>query len=400
MITTPDFMSQNFLKDHTKKIMDFYHPKCVDPEGGFFHAYTTNGEKITPEIKQLVSSARFVINYARMARINNDDSFLEQCRHGLEYIKSVHWSSEKNKYHWVIVHGNSVVPNDFFYGWAFVLLAYAEALQSGLSEYKNDLYMIYHAMNEKYWLPEYSLYADEYGADGQCDSYRGQNCNMHAVEASLSCYAATSDSQFLDRAYLVANRIINELPDPNKPLIWEHYNQNWEPDWEYNKDKPDDMLRPWGYQPGHLTEWAKFLLIMHQYKPESWMVERAEYLFTQGVSNGWDHEYGGLVYSFNHEGQPSCDQKFYWVQAESFAAAYLAAVTGKKYYLEEYQRIWAYAWEHLVDHEYGAWHHKLTREGELMSEVKSPLGKTDYHTLGACYDVLNALKLSEQMFKD
>ena len=56
-----------------------------------------------------------------------------------------------------------------------------------------------------------------------------------------------------------------------------------------------------------------------------------------------------------------------------------------------YERIWAYAWQHFVDHEHGAWWRILTPDNRKISDEKSPAGKTDYHTMGACYDVLRAL---------
>jgi mannose/cellobiose epimerase-like protein (N-acyl-D-glucosamine 2-epimerase family) len=45
----------------------------------------------------------------------------------------------------------------------------------------------------------------------------------------------------------------------------------------------------------------------------------------------------------------------------------------------------------LVDHEFGAWYRILTRDNRKYSDEKSPAGKTDYHTMGACYEVLNVL---------
>ena len=45
----------------------------------------------------------------------------------------------------------------------------------------------------------------------------------------------------------------------------------------------------------------------------------------------------------------------------------------------------------MVDHEYGAWFRILDHRNEKYSDEKSPAGKTDYHTMGACYEVLNAV---------
>jgi mannose/cellobiose epimerase-like protein (N-acyl-D-glucosamine 2-epimerase family) len=44
-----------------------------------------------------------------------------------------------------------------------------------------------------------------------------------------------------------------------------------------------------------------------------------------------------------------------------------------------------------VDHTHGAWYRILRANNSKISNEKSPAGKVDYHTMGACYDVLDAL---------
>jgi mannose/cellobiose epimerase-like protein (N-acyl-D-glucosamine 2-epimerase family) len=67
------------------------------------------------------------------------------------------------------------------------------------------------------------------------------------------------------------------------------------------------------------------------------------------------------------------------------------AVQDAPAYWAWYDRIWAYSWQHFVDHRYGAWYRILTRDNRKYSDEKSPAGKTDYHTMGACYEVLNVV---------
>ena len=69
----------------------------------------------------------------------------------------------------------------------------------------------------------------------------------------------------------------------------------------------------------------------------------------------------------------------------------LALRTGDAVYWTWYERIWAYAWQHFVDHEHGAWYRVLTQSNGKVDDNKSPAGKVDYHTMGACYDVLRGL---------
>ena len=89
---------------------------------------------------------------------------------------------------------------------------------------------------------------------------------------------------------------------------------------------------------------------------------------------------------------PDTDMKKVLDQAESIAAAALLAKrTGKKIYWDWFNRIWSYSWKHMVDHEYGAWFRILDSDNNKYDNLKSPAGKTDYHTMGACYEVLNSL---------
>ena len=80
------------------------------------------------------------------------------------------------------------------------------------------------------------------------------------------------------------------------------------------------------------------------------------------------------------------------MQAEALAAAALLAErSGEARYWEHYEALWRYSWTHFIDHEHGAWWRLLDRRNHKYSDDKSPAGKVDYHTMGACYEVLNVL---------
>ena len=108
---------------------------------------------------------------------------------------------------------------------------------------------------------KYSAYADELSPDLKIlNPYRGQNANMHTVEALIAAYEILKEKKYLDRANLIAQQFAVNLASQSQNQIWEHYDSSWKIDWEYNKDKPDDAYRPWGFQPGHQVEWSKLLL--------------------------------------------------------------------------------------------------------------------------------------------
>ena len=393
-IANPDFRDRNFLIEHIKDTMAFYHPACIDRDkGGFYQYFRDDGSIYDAESRHLVSSTRFVFNYAMAGMFFDNDEYRGLVRHGLTFLRECHRQTRTGGYAWTL---NGTAPEDctnHCYGLAFVMLAYATALKVDVSQARAWLAETFDLMETHFWSPDDGLYRDEISADWQkVSDYRGQNANMHSCEALIVAYEATGDNSYLDRAFMLAENICVRQAATANGLIWEHYDKNWNPDWDYNRDNPRHLFRPWGFQPGHLTEWAKLLLILRRYREQPWLLPTARQLFDAALDIAWDSEYGGIVYGFAPD-RTVCDgDKYFWVQAESFAAAALLAdATGDGKYWDWYQRIWSYAWNHMVDHQYGAWFRILDRRNRKYDEFKSPAGKTDYHTMGACYEVLNVL---------
>lgn len=392
----PDFRSAEFLKSHIDSILKFYEPNVKDPAGGYRQNYFDDGRTFDDAHKQLVSSCRMVFNFATASTLFPEHpDYSQLTEHGLAFVREHHWQNERQGYAWVLDGDRPVDETNHCYGMAFVLLMYATALKCGDESARADVYHTYELMEKHFWRPEERLYADEISPDWQSVSpYRGQNANMHACEAMILAYEATEDTQFLDRAYTLAETVAIRQADQSDGLVWEHYTPTLAPDWDYNRDDPKNLYRPWGFQPGHQTEWSKLLLMLNRYRPESWMVERAESLFQRAVDAAWDDTHGGLFYGFAPDGRICDNDKYFWVQAESFAAAaLLATVTGKKEYWRWYDRLWDYCWQHFVDHRHGAWYRILNADNSKLTDRKSEAGaKCDYHTLGACALVLDLVE--------
>ena len=83
---------------------------------------------------------------------------------------------------------------------------------------------------------------------------------------------------------------------------------------------------------------------------------RAIELFEDAVEMGWDEKNQGLFYGFAPNGDVCDSDKYFWVQAESIAAAALLANRTKiKIIGIGMNRIWDFSWKHMIDHKYGAW---------------------------------------------
>jgi mannose/cellobiose epimerase-like protein (N-acyl-D-glucosamine 2-epimerase family) len=394
----PDFRDPRFLLDHVRHTMAFYHPRAIDPRGGFYHFYRDDGTVYDTQTRHLVSSTRFVFNYAMAYRHFGDAAYLAAARHGLAFLRERHRQPATGGYAWLLDGTRVADATNHCYGLAFVLLACSHAAMAGAGEAHPWIGETFELMEQRFWSPAAQLYADEASPDWSVLSpYRGQNANMHSCEALLAAFEATGETRYLARAATLAHHITVRQAALAQGLVWEHYHANWSVDWAYNREDKTNIFRPWGYQPGHLTEWAKLLLILERHAaklavPLDWLAPRAAELFDAALAKAWDGRHGGIAYGFAPDGSVCDADKYFWVQAESLAAAALLGQrTGRREYWDWYERIWAYSWAHFVDHQHGAWYRILTSDNRKYSDEKSPAGKTDYHTMGACYEVLNVL---------
>ena len=213
------------------------------------------------------------------------------------------------------------------YAFAFVTSAYALALSCGVESARAPLAEACAVWTARLWEPAASLYADVASADwASVDSYRGNNANMHACEAHILAWDATRDPAHLARAAAIAEAMCQRqaarcahITGGRGPLVYEHFTSDWAaPDVEFHRsgDGVRDRFRPWGFQPGHLAQWAKLLLWLDAREaaaaaaaagssapPPSptWRLAAARALFDGAWEAAWDSgkgRGGGLVYGF------------------------------------------------------------------------------------------------------
>ena len=392
--TIPDFRAPDFLLGEMRRIVAFYHPGCLNPAGGFFNTFNDDGSVGEREVQHLVSTARFVINFAIGARVLGRPELAAAAAHGLAALDRLHRDPVHGGFVWLLRGG---VPEDatkHAYGHAFVLLACAEAMQSGLADAARLLAETFDVLERHFWSAGDGLYRDEFDAAFTAAApYRGQNANMHMTEALLAAYEATREARYLDRAALLARRICVDLADAAGGLVWEHYHADWSVDWDYNRDNPQHLFRPYGYLPGHLVEWAKLLLWLESHRAEPWALPRARHFYATVLARAADLAYGGLHYSFAPDGTLLDPDKYFWVMNEACAAAAALAVrTGEEKFWQDYDRLWTYCWNHFIDHRHGGWYRLLAADGTRRETIKSPPAKTDYHPFCACHSVLRLLR--------
>src|ERR1700746_35506 len=209
---SPDFRNRDFLLDHVRQTMAFYHPRAIDARGGFYHFFKDDGTIYDAVTRHLVSSTRFVFNYSEAYRHFGQQEYFEAVKHGVDFLRNIHCNPKTGGYGWVLrfFEGKAEIEDatNHCYGLAFVLLAYSHAFRADLAAAKEYLKETFDLLEQRFWSEEHGLYADEATGDwGTLSPYRGQNANMHSCEALIAAFEATGEVYYLKRAYLIACNI-------------------------------------------------------------------------------------------------------------------------------------------------------------------------------------------------
>lgn len=283
-----------------------------------------------------------------------------------------------------------ILPTKQCYAHAFVILAGCSASlvgAAGAKELLNDALAVY---DEKFWDEEQGLAVDTWNTEfTELDPYRGINANMHTVEAFLAAADTLGEDRYCVRAGRIIDHVVGWARD-NDYRIPEHFHEDWTPDLEKNRDKPDDPFKPYGATPGHGIEWARLIV---QWASSTYGVDSAEaapYLETAGklyrraVADAWNVDGArGIVYTTDWQGRPVVHDRMHWTLAEAInTSAVLYRVTGDAGYADDYSEFMEYLDEVVLDHSCGSWYHQLDEHNQMMTTVWP--GKSDiYHALQA-----------------
>lgn len=308
------------------------------------------------------------------------------CRHGLAALDGA--LRDRTHGGWfTVVRGTEVLDETKnAYETAFVVLCSSAALTAGVDEARPLLDEALRILDSQFWSEADGLSADAANQDfSALDPYRGANANMHLTEAYLAAGDALGDPRYHSRALTIATRLIDGHARRHAWRLPEHYDTHWHPLLDHHRDEPRHPRQPYGITPGHLLEWSRLLVCLEHSldTPPQWLLDASVQLFDRGMSDGWDDELGGVIYTVDHDGRPLVTDRLHWVTAEAIgAAATLALRTGEPRFDDWYRRLWDWTEHHLLDRRQGSWHHELDEEGRPTARTWS--GKPDvYHPLQA-----------------
>jgi sulfoquinovose isomerase len=375
-----------WLRHEQDRLLSFHESHALGSRIGFA-PLDQHGQPESEQPRQLYATARLVHCFA-LAHMLGRPGARTIAEHGLAAILGPFSAGPgRGWYTSLTPSGEPLDTTRSAYDHAFVILAASSAAQADLPGARQLLAAADQIVTERFWIEQDGAVVDSLDDSWRIlePNYRGQNANMHLVEAYTSAFELTGEERYQQRAERIADRIVHR---DGRTLNWrvpEHYDQTWTVQPDFNIDKPADPFRPHGSLVGHWFEWARLILQLDALPGSAipWAQEAAADLFAAGIRDGWDAERGGFVYSIDFAGRHVNTDRMHWVIAEALGAAvYLWRATKDPSYDSWYRVCWDYTAITLRDLHGGSWWHQVDSDGHPMTSTWP--GKPDlYHALQA-----------------
>jgi len=393
-------------KNLIANILAFWHPRCLDREhGGYIINFGPQGESKGPGTKGIVTQARTLWFFARMARAGygGREAMLAAAETGYRFLRDKMWDAAHGGFYWEVepTGAKPLRPGKHLYGQAFGLYALSEyALASGREDVLEFATRFFGLLDEKAHDPLHGGYIEFFGADwsepppgaapyaGGVTGQKLLNTHLHLMEA-ISAYLRASGSQtarirLTELAAIGGNAVVRKGPI----ACTDRYQRDWTPllDGEWSRvSYGHDLENIW-----LLIEASETLGI----SPSPY-TELFRHIFAYSLEHGFDSKDGGFFESGPLGAPAGRKTKIWWVQAEALVGALaMYKLTRDPRYYAVFEQTWRFVNQRQTDWEHGEWHANLTPEGEPRGD-KANLWKGPYHNGRAMIECIAHLRALE-----
>lgn len=391
---------ERMLKDN---ILAFWHPHTLDHEqGGYRLNHDERGEWKGEAPKSLVTQARMVWFFARMARSGYGDrqQMLEAARHGYQFLIGKMRDPRHGGYYWrVDAAGNKALfPKKHLYGQAFALYALSEyAMASGSREALDEAIRLFEILEAKahdrrhggyleYFNEDWTLPPeDEPGYMSVPRTFKLMNTHLHLLEAMTTFYRASGLALARDR--LMELITIEGSAVVRRP--WGACSDRHRLDWTPVLEGPGGRA---SY--GHDLEniWLLEDALRAAGLPVDPWLDFFRHNFAYSMQYGWDARNGGF-WDWGPLGRPAESRvKVWWVQAEALVSALtMYRLTGERQYWDVFERTLGFIEKHMADREHGEWWPQVDEKLKASGD-KAGAWKSAYHDGRAMIESLELLR--------
>ena len=394
---------EKILKDN---IASFWLSKSLDRvNGGYTINFGPKGAPKGPGTKMIVSQARNVWLFSRLARSNSGaKQYLEAADLGYRFLKEKMWDSKNGGFYWEVdaTGSQKLKTRKHLYGQAFGLYAISEYYMATRKKEALDFAVrLFELLDAKSHDKTYGGYIEFFNEDWttpspQDESYMGANLNglklmnthLHLLEAMATFYRAShlplARERLLELLAIQSSAVVRK----NLGACTDKYERDWTPklDGEYARvSYGHDIENVWLVMDAcEAAEVSPYPLL-----------DMFRALWDYSLKYGFDQEKGGFFYSGPFNQPADTKNKSWWVEAETLVSALrMYRMTGEQKYWTAFEKTFDFVEKYQVDWENGEWHADVLPDGTTRGDKAEPW-KAGYHggrSMIECIEILKTLQ--------
>lgn len=399
-----------------ENITSFWLAKSLDTvNGGYTINFGPNSEPKGPGTKMIVTQARTMWLFARLARAGyGSNECINAAEHGYKFLKEKMWDQENGGFYWEVdATGNEKLkPKKHLYGQSFALYAISEYyLATKRQDVLDFAIRFFKLLEEKSHDKKYGGYIEYFNQDwtpvpAEETSYMGtpagmklMNTHLHLLEAMTTFYRASHLPLARERLLELINIESNAVVRKNLGACTDKYDRDWTPRLEapyarvsYGHDIENIWLLMDACDAAGISNYP--------------FGDLYRTLFDYSYKYGYDRKAGGFYESGLFNQPADMLTKVWWVQAEALISSlYMNRFTNEwapilqkdskmgtqTKYLDTFEQTFDYVEKNVVDWQHGEWNANVTATGAVQGD-KANIWKAGYHDGRAMIECLQILK--------
>lgn len=374
--------SQKWFKEELERSADFWLKNGMDKKYGGVYTCLDRKGNIYSTDKSVWMQGRCGWIFAFLC--NNygiRQEWLEASKSCIDFMENycINKNAEGRMYFTVTEDGKPLRQRRYYFSEAFYAMANAEYYKAtGEKEYLERAKRAY----DLYWNLAHGMPDPTgLGAKTEPSTRTGRAFGIPMIYLNVSAVMLGADPENAEiynaRSKSCVEDIFRYHVKPELKCVLENVAEDGTPRLNYTEGRT--------VNPGHDIEGVWFLLDYAARTGETQYVEKAEEIFDNAFSAGWDKEYGGLLYFVDCKGLPpeayEHDMKLWWPHNEILISSImLYRYTKKEKYLDTFYMTLDYCKEHFSDPEFGEWYGYLRRDGlPTMPSTKGSTFKGPFH---------------------
>mgnify|MGYP000875680614 FL=1 len=382
-----DKLEKQYKSELLENVVPFWLSKSQDEEfGGYFTCLDRKGN-VYDEDKFVWLQGREVWLFSMLYnKVDKKKEWLDCAIQGAEFMKKHAHDGDYNWYFSLTRDGKPLVEPYNIFSYTFAAMAFGQlSLATGNEEYAEIARKTFEKIISKRENPK-----------GKWNKAYPGTRNLKSFSLPMILCNLTLEIEHLldnDTIEKTMNECIHEVMEVFlRPELGGIIVENLNVDGSLSDTFEGRLVNP-----GHGLESMWFIMDLGVRLNRKDLIEKAVETTLTLMEYGWDKKYGGIFYFMDRKGFPpqqlEWDQKLWWVHIEALIALLKGyQLTGSEECLTWFEKLHDYTWKHFKDTEYPEWWGYLSRECNVLLDLKGGKWKGCFHVPRGLYQIWKTLE--------